>query len=428
MERPACFTGDSLPCYRRPPHCRILGSSIGHLNYPTTLVGKNSHPEMSDIPLHSLLLTVAAGAIGWELWRRRTNSHRNAQREDGYSALVGNSPLIRLSSLSNLTGRDIFVKCEYLNPGGTGKDRIALAMIEEAERDGRLRPGGTVVEGTSGSTGIALAALCASKGYRCLIVMPDDQAEEKRALLRRFGATVHTVKTASIANPTHYVNVARQLASEIDGAVFMDQFETLANFRVHFSTTGPEIWRQSEGLLDAFVMSAGTGGTIAGVSRYLKSRKTSTKIVLADPPGSSLFNFVKFGVCYASQQSERRVRKHRYDTIAEGIGLERVTRNLAEASIDDAVKITDQDAMYMAHFLMHHEGIFVGSSSAVNVAAAVTYARQLPPRSRVVTVLCDSGQRHVTRFWNEEYTSREFKLKWPTSEEAESAVRRMAVD
>lgn len=283
-----------------------------------------------------------------------------------------------------------------------------------------------MVEGTSGSTGIALAALCASRGYCCLIVMPDDQADEKKHLLERFGASVTQVKTAAIANPSHYVQQAKRLAQQVPGAFFANQFENLANFRAHLSTTGPEIWEQARGRVDAFVMSAGTGGTIAGVSQYLRQMNPAVKTVLADPPGSSLFHWAKHGVCWAPQQAERRVRKHRYDTIAEGIGLDRITANLGEALIDDAIRVADQDAVSMAHYLMRHEGLFVGSSSAMNVAAAVVYAEKLPPGSRVVTVLCDSGQRHVTRFWSREFVEGQFHLSWPSPSEADEAVRQMA--
>mmetsp|Transcript_58083 Transcript_58083/g.131610 ORF Transcript_58083/g.131610 Transcript_58083/m.131610 type:complete len:405 (-) Transcript_58083:112-1326(-) len=373
----------------------------------------------------ALIAAVALGSMSWWVWIRRKTA-RASKRRHGYAALIGETPMITLESLSRLTGRNISVKCEHLNPGGTGKDRIALAMVEEAEVTGRLGPGGTVVEGTSGSTGIALAALCASKGYRCIIVMPDDQAAEKRALLERFGAEVHTVQPAAIANPSHYVNVAKRLAQETPGAVFMDQFETLANFRVHYSGTGPEISRQA-GTIDAFVMSAGTGGTIAGVSRHLKLQtRNKTKIVLADPPGSSLLSYVRHGVCYTPQQSERRVKKHRYDTIAEGIGLDRITRNIAQASIDEAIAVSDQDALDMAHYLMHYEGIFVGSSSAMNICAAVVYSQHVPKNGHVVTIICDSGQRHVTRFWNEDFATREFGLSWPTRSGCRESVVLMA--
>uniref|UniRef100_A0A7S2RC68 Tryptophan synthase beta chain-like PALP domain-containing protein n=1 Tax=Rhizochromulina marina TaxID=1034831 RepID=A0A7S2RC68_9STRA len=360
---------------------------------------------------------------------------RGGEARTGYAGLIGGTPLVELRSLSALTGRRILAKAEYLNPGGTGKDRIALAMIEEAERRGQLAPGGTVVEGTSGSTGIALAALCACRGYRCVIVMPDDQSPEKQRLLRQFGAEVLVVRTASISNPQHYVNVARKLAKGEEvaghhlpgGGYFTDQFETLANYHAHVATTGPELWQQTQGQCHAFVMSAGTGGTIAGVSRFLKSKNPGIKVVLADPPGSSLFHFVKHGVCWAPQQSERTVRRHRYDTIAEGIGLDRLTRNIQEAEIDDAIAVSDQEALYMAHYLLKHEGLLVGSSSAINVVAAIRFAKEVPPGSTVATVLCDSGQRHLNRFWNPQYaTAPPYNLSWPGPNEVEEHVGRMA--
>lgn len=373
-------------------------------------------------------LAVAVVTLGFYARHRRRRRRRERHGErSGYAALIGNTPMVELRSLSQLCGRRILAKAEFLNPGGTGKDRIARAMIEEAERTGRLRPGGTVIEGTSGSTGIALAALCAAKGYRCVIVMPDDQAEEKRRLLERFGAEVKQVRTAAIANPSHYVNTARRLAQEIPGAVFTDQFETSANFQAHHEETAVEIWAQTDGgSLAAFVMSAGTGGTIAGVSQFLKARRPAIQVVLADPPGSSLFNWVQHGVCYAEQQAERRVRRHRYDTIAEGIGLDRITANLARASIDRAVRVTDQEAVHMAHFLLAHEGLFVGSSSAMNVVACLRHALSLPEGSTLVTVLCDSGQRHVTRFWNEDFIH-DAGLQWPKDpDEASRVVQAMA--
>jgi len=238
---------------------------------------------------------------------------------------------------------------------------------------------------------------------------------------------VHKVKPAAISNPKHYVNVARRLAEDTPGAVFMNQFETLANFRVHASTTGCEIWAQTGGQLDAFVMSAGTGGTIAGVSQVLKEKSSGrVKVVLADPPGSSLLNWVKHGVCFNAQQSERKVRKNRYESIAEGIGLDRVTSNLAQGQIDDAVGVSDQDAVHMAHYLLRHEGLYIGSSSAMNLAAAVNYSARLPAGSHVVTVLCDSGARHGSRFWNQTFVENEFNLTWPTPEEADTAVAAIA--
>ncbi|CAM9430599.1 unnamed protein product, partial [Discosporangium mesarthrocarpum] len=330
----------------------------------------------------------------------------------GYEGLIGNTPIIRLRSLSEATGCEILAKAEYLNPGGTSKDRIAANMIREAEESGRLKPGGTVVEGTSGSTGIALASLCRAKGYKCVIVMPDDQAKEKVDLLKTFGAEVLQVRTASIASPDHYINAARLRASQLPGAVFMDQFETGANFRAHYQRTAPELFEQTHGRLDAFVMGAGTGGCIAGISCYLRDRGSHAKTFLVDPPGSGLFNRVKHGVCYTTQMAERDVKRHRYDTIAEGIGNDHVTGNFALAEVKDAYLVSDQEAVFMAHYLLEQEGIFVGSSSAMNCVGAVLAARELGPGHRIVTMLCDSGTRYASRFWNREYVESR-GLLWP---------------
>eukprot|EP00904_Undaria_pinnatifida_P002810 jgi/Undpi1/1252/HiC_scaffold_108.g14166.m1 len=324
--------------------------------------------------------------------------------------------MVQLTSLSAATGCEVLVKVEYLNPGGTSKDRIAASMINEAEATGELTAGGTVVEGTSGSTGICLASLCRAKDYRCIIVMPDDQAAEKVNLLRTFGAEVVQVRTASIANPEHYINVAERKAMEIPGGVFMDQFETNANMRAHFTNTGPEIWEQTGGRLDAFVMGAGTGGCLAGVSLFLREEGCPAKMYLVDPPGSALFNRVRHGVCYSHQMSERGVKKHRYDTIAEGIGNDHVTGNFARAVVDDAFKIADQEAVYMAHYLLRHEGLFVGCSAAMNCVGAVLAARRLGGGHKIVTVLCDSGNRGVSRFWNKEFIEAR-GLRWPLPED-----------
>ncbi|CAM9657376.1 unnamed protein product [Ectocarpus sp. 4 AP-2014] len=320
--------------------------------------------------------------------------------------------MVQLQSLSAATGCEVLVKVEYLNPGGTSKDRIAASMIEEAEATGELKQGGTVVEGTSGSTGICLASLCRAKGYRCVIVMPDDQASEKVELLRTFGAEVIQVRTASIANPEHYINVAARLARERPGYVFMDQFETEANLKAHLAHTGPEIWEQTNGRLDAFVMGAGTGGCLAGVSIFLRGKGCPAKVYLVDPPGSALFNRVRHGVCYSPQMSERDVRKHRYDTIAEGIGNDHVTGNFGKAILDDAFRVSDQEAVFMAHYLLKHEGLFVGCSAAMNCVGAVVAARRAGTGKRIVTVLCDSGSRGISRFWNREFVEAR-GLKWP---------------
>jgi len=369
---------------------------------------------------------------------------------------------------------------------------------------------GILIEGTSGSTGISLASLSTTRGHGVIVVMPDDQSKQKSDYLKKLGCGVVVVQNCSISNPGHYVNVAKRIwewvqverryddyhrdhiacnngnaakqsTSRPPGliqAAFMNQFENPANVQSHYATTGPEIYSQLNGKVDAWVMSAGTGGTLVGVGGYLKERwwqnyhhvksksqvNTSSppKIVLVDPPGSSLFNKVKYGVAYAAQQSEQKLRRHRYDTLAEGIGLDRITANFGlgcdciswndsvsggenkEAAfgsriarlitgnkttdqqpsmsppnnnqskiIDDALSITDQQAVHMAHYLLRHEGLFVGSSTAMNVAGAIIVASQMPPNSNVVTVACDGGQRHTSRFWNRDFIVNEWGLVWP---------------
>ncbi|RYH21335.1 pyridoxal-phosphate dependent enzyme [archaeon] len=286
-------------------------------------------------------------------------------------------------------------------------------MLDQAENDGRLRPGMTVYEGTSGSTGIALAFQCLARGYKLHVVMPDDQAQEKRSLLRKLGAEVTIVPSCAIANKDHYVNTARRLAQE-EGGFFVDQFENSNNGDAHYQKTAREIWKQTQGTLNCFVMSAGTGGTIAGISRYLKERNISIRVVLADPSGSSLCNKVRHNVCYTVEQAERKVRKHRYDSIVEGVGLDRVTANFSKALLDDAYEVKDQTLLNMAHALLHLEGLFVGSSSALNLAVACKVARVLPEGSTVVTIICDNGSRHLSRFWNEEFIA-SAGLSWPTN-------------
>lgn len=345
----------------------------------------------------------------------------------GFAGLVGRTPLVELPSLSLATGCRIVAKAEFMSPGGCQKDRVAHQIILEAESQGLLRPGATIVEGTSGSTGISLTLAAAARGYRTHIVMPDDQAAEKIALLRRFGAEVELVRPAAITSPDQYVNVARRRAAELNevlggpGAFFANQFESPANFKAHFTNTGPELWKQCDHNLDAFVMSAGTGGTIAGVGRYLKDQRKELQVYLADVPGSSLYSKVASGVLYANEQAERTVRRHRTDTIAEGIGLDRLTANFARGLcehnggvhvIDGAVRVSDQEALEMAHYLLAHEGLFVGSSAAVNMVGACKVARKLGPGHTVASILCDSGMRHLTKFWNAEVWP-EFGLSAP---------------
>ncbi|CAK4692328.1 hypothetical protein LEN26_006219 [Aphanomyces euteiches] len=343
-------------------------------------------------------------------------SEDESEIREGHAGLIGNTPLVKIHSLSKATGCTILAKAENLNPGGSSKDRVAKGIVEDAEARGLLKPGGTIVEGTSGSTGISLALMARARGYNCLIVMPDDQAKEKSELLQQFGATVEFVKPASIVNAKHYVNQARRRASEIPGGYFADQFDNPANADVHYRTTGPEIWRQTKGQVDAFVMSAGTGGTIAGVSRFLKEKNAAVQVILADPPGSSLYNKVRHNVCYAPQQSERTVKRHRYDTVAEGIGIDRLTENFLAAQIDDAYLVSDAEGVEMARHLLREDGIFVGCSSAMNCVAAVRAARKLGPGHTIVTILCDSGQRHLTKFWNDAHLEEMWQLKATASD------------
>lgn len=331
----------------------------------------------------------------------------------GIEGTIGNTPLIKIQSLSDATGRTIMAKAEFLNGAGNSpKDRVALNMINEAEAQGLLTPhqGDTIYEGTVGSTGISLATLARAKGYRAHICMPSDMALEKSDLLLHLGATVERVTPAPITSPDHFVNLARRRAVEHaekanDGSkgFFANQFESEANWQAHFNATGPEIWRQTNGDIDAFVAGAGTGGTVSGVAKYLKEEEKATnlKIVLADPQGSGLYNKVRHGVMYSSTEREGTRRRQQVDTMVEGIGITRLTENFEAGRelIDDAVRVTDEQACRMARWLVEHDGIFVGSSSSVNCVAAVATAMTLPPGSRVVTILCDSGTRHLSKFW-----------------------------
>lgn len=293
---------------------------------------------------------------------------------------------------------------ESANPGGSSKDRVALRVLQDAAPEGRKAPQ-RVYEGTSGSTGISFALIGRALGAATRVWLPDDTAASKVGLLRRVGASITQVPNVSIVSPQHYVNLARRAAEGDPDAVFADQFETPSNVAVHYDTTGPEIWTQTdEGKLDAFVAGAGTGGTIAGVSQYLKEASHGrVHVALADPPGSSLYHWAAHGTAFAPQQAERSVRRHRYDTIVEGVGLDRVTANMSHALVDSAEKVTDQEAVDMSRYLLQEEGLFVGSSSAMNCAAVVKVARRLPPGSTLVTLLCDHGSRHLSRFWDDTY-------------------------
>lgn len=307
-----------------------------------------------------------------------------------FSDAVGNTPLIELRRLSRHLGRRILAKAEFLNPGGSVKDRAALSIVAAAEASGALGPHGTIVEGTAGNTGIALALVANERGYRSVIVVPDDQSAEKIELLRTFGADVRVVPAAPFTNESNYYHVARRIARETPGAVWADQFENTANRRAHFEGTGPEIWRQTGGKIDAFVAAAGTGGTIAGVSLALKEHNPKVLTVLCDPMGSALYHYVSRGELVAEGESE-----------LEGIGIKRLTANFSGAPVDRAIRVDDRDAIEMAHWLLECEGLFVGGSAALNVVGAARIACDLPEGSCVVTILCDGGQRYLSRLYND---------------------------
>ncbi|KAL3422208.1 Cysteine synthase 2 [Phlyctema vagabunda] len=339
-----------------------------------------------------------------------------AQLPEGIEGCIGNTPLFKIKSLSEATGCVILGKAEFLNgAGGSPKDRVALNMIRTAEANGLLTPGqgDTIYEGTVGSTGISLATLARAMGYKAHICMPNDQSTEKSDLLTRLGATVERVSPAPITSTSHFVNLARTRAKEHTASAedsskgfFADQFESMANNKAHFEGTGPEIFTQTGGQIDAFVAGAGTGGTISGIAMYLKQemgRGGSVKVILADPEGSGLYNKVKNGVMFSNTEKEGTRRRQQVDTIVEGIGINRITENfeVGRELIDDAVKVTDVQAMKMARWLVEKDGIFVGSSSAVNCVAAVVTALRMRQDSRIVTILCDSGTRHMSKFWKQ---------------------------
>ncbi|KAJ7162134.1 PALP-domain-containing protein [Mycena filopes] len=351
---------------------------------------------------------------------------------NGIVGVIGNTPLVRIQSLSDALGVEILAKAEYLNPGGSVKDRVAVRMIDDAERQGLLHPhtGSRIFEGTSGSTGISLAMVARARGYDATIVTPDDMAAEKLHALRSLGADVEQVRPASIVDKKQFVNIARQRALDFSSAsspsvlsasadsiavltdsdargFFADQFENKSNYDAHFDGTGPEVWRQTNGNVKAFVSGAGTGGTIAGVGRFLKSMDEDIVICLADPPGSGLYNRVKHGVMFDLREKEGTKRRHQVDTVVEGIGINRLTQNieLALPLVDDAFRVTDPEAVAMARYLVQHDGLFVGSSSACNLVACVRLVKKMGWHGgeRVVTVLCDSGARHYSKFWNDDY-------------------------
>ncbi len=309
---------------------------------------------------------------------------------EGFAGSIGDTPLIRLRRLSDETGCDILGKAEFLNPGGSVKDRAARAIIDDAERRGVLRPGGTVVEGTAGNTGIGLAHLCAARGYRCIIVIPETQSPEKMDLLRVLGAEVRPVPAKPYKDDGNYQKVAGRLAAETQNAVWANQFDNTVNRDAHHETTGPEIWNATHGKVDAFVCATGTGGTYGGVSRFLKESNWKVKTAIADPMGSAIYAWAKTGKAEMSAGS----------SITEGIGNSRITANLEGSAVDSAYQIDDQAAVTMVYRLLREEGLYLGGSSGINVTAAVRLARDLGPGHTIVTLLCDRGGIYFTRLFN----------------------------
>jgi cysteine synthase A len=308
--------------------------------------------------------------------------------------LIGNTPLVYLKKVSELTGCRIYGKAEFLNPGGSVKDRTALGIVRDAERRGELLPGGVIVEGTAGNTGIGLTMIANALGYRSLVVMPQTQSREKIEMLDLYGAELHLVPKASYDDPQHYVHSARRMAeklaaTEANGAVWARQFDNPANAQIHYDTTGAEIWQQTEGKIDGFICSVGTGGTLAGVSNYLKERNPSVRIGLADPEGSALYSYHTNGKLESEGSS-----------IAEGIGISILTDNYRQAKIDSAYCISDRQALPYIFDLLKEEGLCLGGSSGINVAGAVELARELGPGHTIVTILCDYGHRYKSTLFN----------------------------
>ena len=311
-----------------------------------------------------------------------------------FTDLIGNTPLVRLNRVSEETGCEILGKAEFLNPGSSVKDRAALSIIRDAETKGLLRPGGVIVEGTAGNTGIGLALVGNSLGYRTVIVIPETQSAEKISMLRLCGADVRLVPAVPYRDDNNYVKISGRIAEELatiepNGAIWANQFDNVANRRAHLEGTGPEIWEQTEGRVDGFVCAAGTGGTLAGVGMALKDRDSEVVIALADPMGAALYNYYVNGQLKAEGNS-----------ITEGIGQGRITKNLEGAPIDKAYQITDAEALPYIFDLLEHEGLCMGGSTGINIAGAVRLAREIGPGHTIVTVLCDFGTRYESKLFN----------------------------
>ncbi|HEX7856578.1 MAG TPA: cysteine synthase A [Sphingobium sp.] len=307
-------------------------------------------------------------------------------------ALIGNTPLVRLAGPSEESGCDIYGKCEFANPGASVKDRAALFIVNDAEEKGLLKPGGIIVEGTAGNTGIGLALVANAKGYKTIIVMPETQSREKMDTLRALGAELVTVPAAAYSNPGHFVHTSRRIAEETEGAIWANQFDNIANRKAHVVGTAEEIWAQMDGRIDGFTCAAGTGGTIAGVGLGLKQRDENVTIALTDPHGAALYSYYAEGELKAEGSS-----------VAEGIGQGRITANLDGAPIDTQFRISDEEGLYWVGRLLSEEGLCLGLSSGINVAGAVALAKQLGPGRRIATILCDTGFRYLSTLYNREW-------------------------
>ncbi len=312
-----------------------------------------------------------------------------------FSDVIGNTPLIKLRSASEMTKCNIFGKCEFLNPGGSVKDRAALQIISDALQSGKIKKGGTVIEGTAGNTGIGLSLVGNCIGLKTIIVMSETQSTEKIKMLKLCGADLRLVKDAPYKDPNNYIKVSERLSKEIknkNGVFWANQFDNLSNFKAHFRTTGPEIWNQTKGKVDAFICAVGTGGTLAGVSSYLKKKNSKITIGLADPHGASMYNHFKFGKLEGKGTS-----------ITEGIGQGRITKNVREIIVDEPFRISDKEALKIVYSLIREEGLILGGSSGINISGAIKLAKKMGPGKTIVTILCDYGTRYESKIFNKEF-------------------------
>jgi cysteine synthase len=328
---------------------------------------------------------------------KEQGSGRAMNVRSGFLECIGNTPLIRLRAASDATGCDIYGKAEFLNPGGSIKDRAALAIINDAELRGQLKPGGVIVEGTAGNVGIGIALVANARGYRSVIVMPDTQSQEKKDMLLLCGADLRLIPAVPYSNPGHYARYSGRLAEELaatepNGAFWANQFDNVANRDGHYYTTGPEIWEQTDGKVDGFTCAVGSGGTLGGIARALKERNPGVKIALSDPMGAALYNWFTKGELTAEG-----------DSITEGIGQVRITKNLEGTPIDMAYQITDEEALPVLFDLIEHEGLVLGGSSAINIVGAMRLARDLGPGNTIVTILADGGQRYQSKLFNPDF-------------------------